>query len=1285
MQILSGPNAVSAFRLDKYLNQLQTIHSDVYGLSGQFFHVIESSSELSQDSLNKLMRLLDYGSPASATQNSYEILILPRAGTQSPWSSKALDIAHNSGLEQLLHLERGIAWRFECSSPCDDEQRLQLAGPLYDRMTEQVFLDQQALEAYFAHQPGESFTTIALSSEGKASLEAANQQLGLALSDSEIDYLYQSYQRLGRDPSDVELMMFAQANSEHCRHKIFNAAWTIDQQTQEKTLFGMIRETHQANPGRVLSAYHDNAAVTRGYPGQRFFPGSDHHYAATTETCNILMKVETHNHPTAISPLPGAATGSGGEIRDEAATGRGGKPKAGLCGFSVSNLLIPEQEQAWEQDYGKPSHMVSALEIMLEGPIGAAAYNNEFGRPGLCGYFRTYEQHDPASERVRGYHKPIMIAGGFGLVRDAHVDKKEIPPEALLIVLGGPAMLIGLGGGAASSVASGSSHEELDFASVQRHNPEIQRRCQEVVDRCWAMGDDNPILSIHDVGAGGLSNALPELVSDSDRGARFDLRAIPNSEPGLSPVEIWCNEAQERYVLAIHESHVGVFQELCDRERAPFAIIGRATATQQLVLEDPKFHNNPIDIPLDVLLGKLPQMQRQVSSGASPLKAFSKEDIPLEQAIIRLLNLPTIADKRFLIHIGDRSVGGLVHRDQMVGPWQMPVADCAVTMCGFGELAGEAMAMGERPALALINAPASGRIAIAEAITNLAAARIAKLGDISLSANWMAACGQLDEDSRLFATVAAVSELCQQLGICIPVGKDSLSMHSHWSEQEQAKQVTSPVSLVITAFAPVLDISQSLTPLLDTQHEDTLLVLIDLGRGQNRLGGSCLAQVYNEMGEATPDLEQAEDLISFFQAIQSLNDSGHILAYHDRSDGGLIVTLIEMALTSRSGLNIDISALGTNPLAALCAEEAGAILQIPQSSLEYVRQALANSQQLEDHLHIVGTLNQDHTLNIIHQQQTLLALPLQTLQQHWSATSYHLQGLRDNPDCAKQEYEQVCDIEQPGLFVDTSFELKPPPAIHHQRPKVAILREQGVNGQIEMAAAFDRAGFDAIDVHMSDIQSGRETLENIQGIAACGGFSYGDVLGAGGGWAKSILMMDNVRQRFADFFQRPDTFALGVCNGCQMMSQLRELIPGTQHWPDFQQNTSEQFEARLVMVEVTPSPSIFFSSMAGSRLPIVVAHGEGRVEFPQTSTLKETHCMKYIDHQGNATEKYPANPNGSVGGLTGICSEDGRFTILMPHPERVFLRHQFSWFDRNWKDLESPWMQMFYNARNWLK
>ncbi|MER2602502.1 MAG: phosphoribosylformylglycinamidine synthase, partial [Candidatus Competibacter phosphatis] len=1144
----------------------------------------------------------------------------------------------------------------------------------------------------FAQAEPAPLASVDLLGGGRDALAVANRKLGLALSEDEIDYLLDSFIRLERNPSDVELMMFAQANSEHCRHKIFNADWIVDGIAQDRSLFAMIRHTHERHPADVLSAYHDNAAVMTGFPAGRFFPDpADSQYRYHPEDVHILMKVETHNHPTAISPFPGAATGSGGEIRDEGATGRGAKPKAGLCGFSVSHLHIPDFAQPWERDYGKPDRIVAALDIMLEGPIGAAAFNNEFGRPNLAGYFRAFEEDGPDGQR-RGYHKPIMIAGGLGNIREAHVHKATLPPGAAIVALGGPALLIGLGGGAASSMAAGSSHAELDFASVQRGNPEIQRRAQEVIDRCVALGAANPILSIHDVGAGGLSNAVPEIVHDAGRGGRFELRDVPNDDPGMSPMQIWCNEAQERYVLAIAAEGLETFRTLCERERCPYAVIGTATEAPRLTVEDRQFDNRPVDLPMNVLFGKPPKLLREVTHAPAASGALDLAGIELDEAAARVLRFPAVADKSFLITIGDRTVTGLVCRDQMIGPWQVPVSDVAVTATSFDADTGEAMAMGERAPLALLDAPASGRMAVGEALTNIAAARIDKLGDVKLSANWMAAAGHPGEDARLFDTVRAVGmELCPALGIAIPVGKDSLSMKTVWDVAGESKSVVGPLSLIVSAFAPVQDLRHTLTPQLRTDRGDTDLILIDLGRGKNRLGGSALAQVYNQLGDCVPDVDKPEELAAFFAVIQELNATGRLLAYHDRSDGGLLAVLAEMMFAGGCGVTVLLDDLGEGLLPALFAEELGAVVQVRARDRGVVLGRLIAA-GLGECSHVIGAPNGQDRLILRHAGETVFTASRAELRRLWSETSYRLQALRDHPDCAREAFDAACDPADPGLNARLSFDpvedVAAPFIANGARPRMAILREQGVNGQIEMAAAFDRAGFAAVDVHMSDIMAGRVSLADFHGLVACGGFSYGDVLGAGEGWAKSILFNARAREQFAAFFARPDSFALGVCNGCQMLSNLHELIAGTELWPRFVHNRVEQFEARLSLVEVLPSPSLFLRGMEGSRLPVAVAHGEGRAEFRDTGGADAAlaaglAALRFVDHHGKPAESYPANPNGSPGGITGLTSRDGRFTILMPHPERLFRTVQHSWHPDDWGE-DGPWLRLFRNARRWL-
>jgi phosphoribosylformylglycinamidine synthase len=1291
MLVLIGPRALSEFRIAKRLKALQAIHAGIARLAANHLHFVETTGTLDANQRQCLDSLLQYGPPAGVLSagNTFSIYTAPRFGTVSPWSSKATDIAHNCGLTAVKRIERGTHWQLAVDDQALDTVVIdQIARTLHDPMTESVFMQVDDGARLFAHTAPQPLSYVDLMRGGRAELERANSTMGLALSADEVDYLHESFLALGRNPTDVELMMFAQANSEHCRHKIFNADWFVDGKEQPHSLFQMIRNTHALHPGKVLVAYNDNAAVTRGYAGQRWLrDASTGVYGYHPEDVHIVMKVETHNHPTAISPYPGAATGAGGEIRDEGATGIGARPKAGLTGFSVSNLRIPDFVQPWEEDHGKPTRMASALSIMIDGPIGAAAFNNEFGRPALGGYFRAYEQS--VGDVIRGYHKPIMIAGGIGNIRAKHIGKRDIPDAALVIVLGGPAMQIGLGGGAASSMTSGASHEQLDFASVQRDNAEMQRRCQEVIDACIAMGDANPILSIHDVGAGGLSNAVPEILHGADRGGKLELRQVPNDEPGMTPLAIWCNEAQERYVLAIAAANIENFRSLCERERCPFAVLGQATREQQLVVDDRLLHDRPIDLPMQVLLGKPPRMQRRSQRSARPPQQLNLDSIALEDAIERMLRLPTVADKGFLITIGDRTVGGLTARDQMVGPWQVPVADCAVTLSGYRDVTGEAMAMGERTPVAVINAEASARLAIGEAITNIASARIMQLSDVVLSANWMAACGHGDEDAALFDAVHAVGmELCPALGICVPVGKDSLSMKTVWTDERGNHTVVAPLSLIISAFAPVIDVRMALTPQLRSDCGETVLLLIDLGAGKNRLGGSCLAQVYGRVGGDVPDVDAPALLKNFFSTMQILNEAGLLLAYHDRSDGGLLVTLCEMAFAGRCGIDIEVPA-DVTPVPYLFNEELGAVLQVRKEHVENVRAQFA-AMELGEIVHPVGTTNSDLRLQVRSGDKTIFSRDVLELQRIWTETSHHMRALRDNPECAQQEFDALRDRNDPGLGVYANFSIDPAPMIATgSRPRVAILREQGVNGHNEMAAAFDHAGFAAVDVHMSDILSGRTQLRDFAGIAACGGFSYGDVLGAGGGWAKSILYNPRAREEFADFLARTDKFALGVCNGCQMMAQLKLLVPGAELWPRFVRNTSEQFEARLVMVEILDSPSIFFKGMEGSRLPIVVSHGEGRAQFdddhgPRQALHARLAPMRYVDHSGNATERYPLNPNGSPLGIASLTNTDGRVTILMPHPERVFQRKQFSWISSQWRQAESPWLRMFCNARAWM-
>jgi phosphoribosylformylglycinamidine synthase len=1342
-----GSAALSGFRLEKLRKALQAVEPNLVIADTRhcyFMALRKGGSKVSEQPaipplqvahgakfdkaqarvLDKVLGLDENSGEPVQADSMQRVLVVPRLGTISPWSTKATDIAQHCGLSAVQRIERGVVYYLQTGNgmALSKDENAAILPLLHDRMTESIlreggtegsghpaasplrgldFFD-SAAELIFKHGKPQPLESVDVLKGGSTALENANREMGLALSGDEIEYLAENFQKLNRNPTDVELMMFAQANSEHCRHKIFNADWVIDGETQDISLFGMIRNTHKVNPQGTLIAYSDNASVIEGARIERFYPRADGGYAFSDELTHTLMKVETHNHPTAIAPFAGAATGSGGEIRDEGATGSGSKPKAGLTGFSVSNLNIPGFGQPWETPYGKPSRIVSALQIMLDGPIGAAAFNNEFGRPNLTGYFRTFEEN--VSGEMRGYHKPIMLAGGVGNISAIHIHKHELPVGALVLHLGGPGMLIGLGGGAASSMDTGNNAEKLDFDSVQRGNPEMQRRAQEVIDRCWQMGANNPILSIHDVGAGGMSNALPELVHGGGSGARFELRKIPLDETGMSPKQIWCNESQERYVLAIKPERLDEIRALCERERCPFAVVGVAALEDQITVHDKEFGNYPVDMPLPVLLGKPPKMIRNVTRETPRLAACDIGQIDLRDAVERVLRLPSVANKTFLISIGDRTVGGMTARDQMVGPWQVPVADVAVTLMGFNTNRGEAFAIGERTPLALVNAPASGRMAVGEAITNIAAARIEKIGDIKLSANWMAAAGHHGEDAALFDTVRAVGmKLCPQLGISIPVGKDSMSMKTVWQEDGENKSVTAPLSLVVTAFAPSPDARETITPQL-APFLDTMLLLIDLGQGKKRMGGSALAQVYKQVGDVAPDVDDAEVLKSFFGLIQRLNEEGKLFSYHDRSDGGVFITLCEMAFAGHIGLTINLDESHGDTLRALFNEELGAVIQVRNRDVQHVME-LAHDARLKG-VHKIAALNKAGMIEIMRGGKMLFSESGVNLQRIWSETSYQMQKLRDNPDCAQQEFDRLLDATDPGLHVKSSYALNEniSPLLLLTRPKIAILREQGVNGQVEMAAAFDRAGFSAVDVHMSDIISGRVSLRDFKGVAACGGFSYGDVLGAGEGWAKSILFNPRARDEFEAFFQRKDTFALGVCNGCQMMSNLHEIIPGAENWAHFARNRSEQFEARFVMVEVQPSPSIFFNGMAGSRMPIVVSHGEGYADFSSGITpasghesslklrfggdknLKEVQklvTLRYVDNRGNATETYPLNPNGSPQGITGLTTRNGRFTIMMPHPERVFRAVQNSWHPYGWQE-NGAWMKMFQNARKWV-
>lgn len=1298
---LSGARALSDFRAARVLAALQRVSSNIEAVSGRFVHFVHASRELTKAEEERLASLLTYGDAAEDVRADLAFMVVPRLGTISPWASKATDIVKNCGIEGVLRVERGTVYSLALKAPLTEEEAAQAAGVLHDRMTESVVARDFPAENLFVELEGRPMATVALVEEGRPALERANVEMGLALSPDEIDYLTDAFTKIGRNPTDVELMMFAQANSEHCRHKIFNARWTVDGEEREETLFGMIRRTHKMAPQGTITAYADNAAIFEGAEVTRLYPrpGSGNEFGRVferkDEMTHTVFKVETHNHPTAISPFPGASTGSGGEIRDEGATGRGARPKAGLCGFTTSNLNLPELPQGFENDsdtvtgektdakYGAPSRIATPLSIMTEGPLGGAAFNNEFGRPNILGYFRTFEANIGGTRY--GYHKPIMLAGGIGNIRDDQT-KKDVPPAgSLLIVLGGPGMRIGLGGGAASSMTTGSNSEALDFDSVQRGNPEMERRAQEVIDRCWSMGDENPIIAIHDVGAGGLSNAMPELADLSGKGATFDLSKVPVEESGMSPLEIWCNESQERYVIALDAAKIDIFRDFCERERCPFAVLGTITEEADLKLTRPE-ETPAVDMPMEVLLGKAPRMHRDVAHVETKLSAFKSEGLDLAKAVTDVLRHPTVGSKSFLITIGDRSVGGLVSRDQMVGPWQVPVADCGVTTLGFETNRGEAMSMGERTPIAVIDAAAASRMAVGEALTNIAAADV-KLPEVKLSLNWMAACGAKGEDAKLFDAVKGASDFCVALGISVPVGKDSLSMRTAWEDNGEKKSVTSPVSLIASAAAPVGDVTLTLTP--ELRKIPSVLVLADLGCGRARMGGSILAQVAQRFGDTAPDCEDPAMLARFMGALRTLVNEGAVVAYHDRADGGLAATASEMMFASRLGVKLDLTSLtkDADVFAALFNEELGGLMQVPAEKAARVAEVMREA-GLASVCHFVGEVVDDDALTISANGAELARLDRADLQKAWTEVSWQIARGRDNPACADSEFARIERKEDTGLFAKTTFDVNEdvaaPMILTGVRPKIAILREQGVNSQTEMAAAFTRAGFDAYDVHMTDLLTGRADLAEFTGLACCGGFSYGDVLGAGGGWAKTILHNDRMVEMFRTFFNREDTFGLGICNGCQMMSHLRDLIPGASHWPEFVRNTSEQFEARLVNVEVLESPSIFFAGMAGSVMPVVNSHGEGRVQFlrPEDAALVKA-AARFVDPCGNPTEVYPYNPNGSKGGLTSVTTEDGRFTIMMPHPERSHRAQQLSWHPAEWTDA-SGWMRMFRNARKWV-
>lgn len=1285
MIILRGSPALSSFREQKLLSDFNQASLPVKGVYAEYVHVVDLESELSPEEKTTLEKLLTYGPSREAREPEGTLFVVaPRPGTISPWSSKATDIAHICGLSVVKRIERAIAYYVDFNGGVTDGVLKAVKAKIHDRMTEKVFPALHLLDVLFMHDAPKKLVEVPIMTEGRNALVRADKEMGLALSPAEIDYLVESFSALKRNPTDVELYMFAEMNSEHCRHKVFGAEWTIDGEKKDLSLFQMIKNTYKMHSTNILSAYKDNAAVMNGAKraGRYYADPKTNRYGWHEEAIPILMKVETHNHPTAISPFPGAATGSGGEIRDEGATGRGSKPKAGLTGYSVSNLKIPGYEQPWEKDFGNPSRLASPLDIMIEGPLGGAAFNNEFGRPNILGYFRTFEEEVPSSKgsEVRGYHKPIMLAGGLGNIKEEFIAKGHINPGDALIALGGPAMLIGLGGGAASSVTSGSGNEDLDFASVQRGNPEMQRRCQEVIDRCWALEKDNPISFIHDVGAGGLSNAFPELVSDGGLGGKFELRKVPNDEPDMSPYEIWSNESQERYVIAVPQEKMKTFDEICKRERCPYAVVGTAVAERELTLTDSHFGNTPVDMPLDVLLGKPPRMIRDNRSEKRPLTPTTLNSRSVAEVAKRVLANPSVADKTFLITIGDRSVTGMIARDQMVGPWQVPVADVAVTTATLDSYEGEAMSIGERAPVALISPAASARMAVAEALTNMAAARIDDMGRINLSANWMASPNYEGDGADLYEAVKSIGmELCPELGITIPVGKDSMSMSTVWEDEKGKHNVTAPISVVISAFAPVSDARKTLTPML--LQKKSRLLLVDLSHGKNRMGASIAAQVFSELGNSAPDVESAKELRAFFETVQKLNRDGKLLAYHDKSDGGLFVAALEMAFAGHTGVSLDLSALSGTDVEKLFNEELGAVIQVADEELESVKSAFASA-GLENAVKDIGTLNDSYKFIVGDYSENL-----SDLRAIWSDTTRRIAKLRDNPECAESEYKLKLEQDDPGITPKLTFDLQMKKD-YASRPKMAILREQGINGEVEMAAAFDRAGFESVDVHMTDILSGRVSLSDFRGLVACGGFSYGDVLGAGEGWAKSILFNERARREFEAFFHRKDTFTLGVCNGCQMVSNLKDLIPGAEHWPRFVQNLSERFEARFVSLKVEETPSVLLRGMAGSVLPIAVAHGEGRAEFASREAAEA--CLKtglvglrYVDGRHDYTERYPLNPNGSPFGITGLTSKDGRALIMMPHPERVFRTVQYSWHPSDWGE-DGPWMKLFRNAREFV-
>ena len=1289
---LKGQQGLSEFRLKALLELIRENFSQVQAINCKdfFFSSLHyQSNELIKPTENELSKILK-AKVFKKELKTNQFILIPRIGTISPWSSKATDILINAGFDSLKRIEKGLCFSLEIPLELEKDSLKEIGQKIYDRMTQSVITDISSAEHLFRQLEPKPVLAVDILKQGKKSLYDANDLLGLALSEEEIEYLYMNYLENNSNPTDAELMMFAQANSEHCRHKIFNAEWEIDGKKAPKSLFDMIRNTYAKNSNGVLSAYKDNAAVLKGHKAKRFFPDSASVYIAKEEPIHLVTKVETHNHPTAISPFPGASTGSGGEIRDEGATGRGAKPKAGLCGFSVSNLRIPGFEEDWEGKENKPDRICSPLQIMLEAPIGAAAFNNEFGRPNILGYFRTFEM--TINDNVYGYHKPIMLAGGLGNIRNSHVEKSVVPVGSKLVVLGGPAMLIGLGGGSASSLLSGEAELDLDFASVQRDNAEMERRCQEVLDRCWQRGDSNPILFIHDVGAGGLSNAIPELIKDSGHGGFIELRDIPNAEVAMSPMEIWCNESQERYVMAIGTADLQEFLDICDRERCPVAVVGEITEGSNLKVHDTLFDNYPIDISLDTIFGNTPKTIRKFNKETKRSTEPELIEPEISSLIKKVLRHPAVGSKGFLITIGDRSITGLISRDQMVGPWQVPVADNSVTLSSFFASTGEAMSIGERTPCAIINSSAASRMAVAEAVTNIISSGIEKLSDIKLSANWMGAPEKLSGNQDLFQAVEAVGmDLCPTWGICIPVGKDSLSMATSWMDkQKKDHSVISPLSLIISAFAPLKDVSLALTPQIDlTSDSPSELIFIDLAKGKKRMGGSIAFQVSSQFLGSIPDVECVKEMPKLVEVLHQLIKEKKIIAYHDRSDGGLICSLLEMAFAGRNGLDIKLDQICEShdqTFEALFNEELGIVIQVPTKHIEEVLN-LVSEVGLNKNVFRIASPNKSKLIKLFRGKELAFEWKLEDLLKEWNFVSYKMQSLRDNPETAKQEYLFDTDEDRKGLNPKISFEIPKKITSFSSRPSVAILREQGVNGQVEMAAAFDRVGFSCTDVHMTDLIAGRRKLEEFSGLVACGGFSYGDVLGAGEGWATSILYNESLREDFQRFFSRDDVFTLGVCNGCQAIALLSDLIPGSNLWPKFVRNKSEKFEARLIQLLIGKSPSIFFQGMDDSVLPVAVAHGEGQINLGKKEINKLLQKglvpITYANDEGLTTESYPQNPNGSLSGIAGVTNASGTITLMMPHPERSFLSAQHSWKPENW-DEYSPWIKFFLNAREFV-